>query len=280
MSLIGIIASSKLVAVPLEVDYLVVAGGGGGGGFGGGAGAGGLRSTVDFTGGNGTLESALTLSLSTNYSVEIGGGGTAGNGTTYTRGGQGGNSVFSTITSTGGGGGGSQNFTGGDGGSSGGGGQNPTYRAPGTRTASPVQGFSGGYGYTVQDPQYGSGGGGGAGGLGNDATSSTTVNATGGVGLAITITGSSATYGVGGNAKGVGATNQGNGANGTVNTGNGAEGGSNVMMGGTGGSGVVILRYPDSFTITIGAGLTGSTATDGSFKVTTITAGTGNVSWA
>jgi hypothetical protein len=33
-------------------------------------------------------------------------------------------------------------------------------------------------------------------------------------------------------------------------------------------------------TITIGAGLTGSTATDGSFKVTTITAGTGNVSWA
>jgi hypothetical protein len=26
--------------------------------------------------------------------------------------------------------------------------------------------------------------------------------------------------------------------------------------------------------------LTGSTATDGSFKVTTITAGTGNVSWA
>jgi hypothetical protein len=33
-------------------------------------------------------------------------------------------------------------------------------------------------------------------------------------------------------------------------------------------------------TITIGAGLTGSTATDGSHKVTTITAGTGNVSWA
>jgi hypothetical protein len=43
---------------------------------------------------------------------------------------------------------------------------------------------------------------------------------------------------------------------------------------------VVILRYPVANTITIGAGLTGSTATDGSFKVTTITAGTGNVSWA
>jgi hypothetical protein len=40
------------------------------------------------------------------------------------------------------------------------------------------------------------------------------------------------------------------------------------------------LRYPADFTITIGGGLTGSTATDGSNKVTTITAGTGNVSWA
>jgi hypothetical protein len=40
------------------------------------------------------------------------------------------------------------------------------------------------------------------------------------------------------------------------------------------------LRYPNAYTITIGAGLTGSTATDGAFKVTTITAGSGNVSWA
>jgi hypothetical protein len=32
--------------------------------------------------------------------------------------------------------------------------------------------------------------------------------------------------------------------------------------------------------ITIGAGLTGSTAPDGADKVTTITQGTGNVSWA
>jgi hypothetical protein len=42
----------------------------------------------------------------------------------------------------------------------------------------------------------------------------------------------------------------------------------------------VILRYPGVYTITIGAGLTGSTATVGTEKVTTITAGTGNVSWA
>jgi hypothetical protein len=42
---------------------------------------------------------------------------------------------------------------------------------------------------------------------------------------------------------------------------------------------VVILKYPADYTITIGAGLTGSTATSGGNKVTTITAGTGNVSW-
>jgi hypothetical protein len=40
------------------------------------------------------------------------------------------------------------------------------------------------------------------------------------------------------------------------------------------------LRYPNTLTITVGAGLTGSTTTTGSDKVTTITAGTGNVSWA
>jgi hypothetical protein len=40
------------------------------------------------------------------------------------------------------------------------------------------------------------------------------------------------------------------------------------------------LRYPSSLTITIGAGLTGSTSTVGDNKVTTITQGTGNVSWA
>jgi hypothetical protein len=42
----------------------------------------------------------------------------------------------------------------------------------------------------------------------------------------------------------------------------------------------VILKYLDTKTITIGAGLTGSTASSGGFKVTTITAGTGNVSWS
>ena len=69
---------------------------------------------------------------------------------------------------------------------------------------------------------------------------------------------------------------------------NGGSGGSSGGGGGTGaetssfagGSGVVILRYPSIYTITLGAGLTGSTTTVSSNKVTTITAGTGNVSWA
>jgi hypothetical protein len=39
------------------------------------------------------------------------------------------------------------------------------------------------------------------------------------------------------------------------------------------------LKYSSASTITIGAGLTASTTTVGSDKVTTITAGTGNVSW-
>jgi hypothetical protein len=42
------------------------------------------------------------------------------------------------------------------------------------------------------------------------------------------------------------------------------------------------LRYPPVFTITIGAGLTGTTATDPitGLRVATITGGTGNISWA
>jgi hypothetical protein len=49
---------------------------------------------------------------------------------------------------------------------------------------------------------------------------------------------------------------------------------------GNGGSGVVILRYPNTYTVTIGSGLTGSTITEGSDKVTTFTAGTGNISFS
>jgi hypothetical protein len=79
-----------------------------------------------------------------------------------------------------------------------------------------------------------------------------------------------------------------NGTAGTANTGGGGGGASQSIsngsgwpgVSGAGGSGIVILRYPAGVTLTIGSGLTGTTATDGSYKVTTFTAGTGNVSWA
>jgi len=75
----------------------------------------------------------------------------------------------------------------------------------------------------------------------------------------------------------------------TVNTGSGGGGGGTngdaptytTYNGGSGGSGVVIIRYPDTRTITIGAGLTGTeSSASGGYKRATITAGTGNVSFA
>ena len=73
------------------------------------------------------------------------------------------------------------------------------------------------------------------------------------------------------------------GSAGTVNTGaaGGAGGGGSVAgTAGAGGSGIVILRYPNTYTITVGSGLTSSTATDGSDKVTSFTAGTDTISFS
>jgi hypothetical protein len=275
-------------ALPLIVDYLVVAGGAGSGGNGyvgtysGGGGAGGLRSTVTATGGGGSLESGLNISLSTNYTVTVGAGGALVNG--YgNAGNNGSNSVFSTITSTGGGGGAALLAAAKSGGSGGGG--NNNYSAENGTTN---QGYAGGSSST-------GGGGGGAGGAGGTSSA----GGDGGAGVNVSITGSSVGY-AGGGASGAGTATAGGGngsagpggigANGTVNTGGGGGGGfygsparytyPDQIDGSSGGSGIVILKYPDTITITIGAGLTGSTATSGSFKVTSLTAGTGNVSWA
>ena len=69
--------------------------------------------------------------------------------------------------------------------------------------------------------------------------------------------------------------------NGTTNTGGGGGGADNTGSVGNGGSGIVILRYPNSKTITIGSGLTsGGEQTSGNDKYVEITAGTGNVSWS
>jgi hypothetical protein len=56
-----------------------------------------------------------------------------------------------------------------------------------------------------------------------------------------------------------------------------------VAPGGNGGSGVVILRYANSFTITVGAGLTADVTNGdagGGNRYTTLTQGSGNVSWS
>ena len=292
----------------VTVNYLVVAGGGGGGKnysnnwSRGGGGAGGLRSTVTATGGGGTLESALIMDPSTNYTVTVGAGGAESN--------NGSNSVFSTITSTGGGAGAFTSGNSDKGANGGSGGGNAAEREPagglgGTGTAN--QGYGGGGAGSGGATAGGGGGGAGAAGVsgGNYIdVSNNAVGGNGGTGIAVSITGSSVTY-AGGGGGGAGYSNSNNGVsagtggaggggagsyqgsvNGVAGTANRGGGGGGAMGGsnqtsGAGGSGVVILRYLTAQgTITIGAGLTGTTATDGSHKVTTITAGTGNVSWA
>jgi len=238
----------------LTADYLVIAGGGGGGGDGAGGGAGGLRCTVGATGGGGTLETALSLSSGTGYTVTIGAGG--GGGGSSNPGSDGGNSVFSTITSTGGGGGGtaSGSSTGnGRSGGSGGGGSRDNGSGPGNGGSGTTnQGYAGGVGIYAS-PAYGAGGGGGAGAIGTAGTSASGGN--GGAGITTTIIGSSIKYAGGGgggsynssaggsNSYGGGAGGGGIGSVGTVNTGGGGGGGSGGSAGGNGGSGLVIVRY-------------------------------------
>ena len=125
---------------------------------------------------------------------------------------------------------------------------------------------------------------GGAAGTGVSNVTATDNNASGGAGLVMDITGSNVTYGYGGLGNQLNSTYTAGG--GTTNTGNGGWGGWHDPSAGSnpknvsGASGIVILRYPSGGSLTLGAGLTGSTATVGSFKVTSITAGTGTVTFA
>jgi len=285
----------------VSVDYLVVAGGGSGGSAtanqtgAGGGGAGGLRTSYN----DGTVP-GLSLNFGTNYTVTVGAGGAAVTGATD--GNSGSDSVFDTITSTAGGGGGQgrgNTAAGGNGGSGGGGGSG--YPSAGgvagsgnTPSTIPSQGNNGGAGGFDSQNFSAGGGGGGAGtsgavgGNGNGAN-----GGTGGDGLEINIIGGAGNYYAGGGGGGSyngsggsggsggggnGVSQNSTGGSGTNNTGGGGGGGG--TQSGAGGSGVVILRYPNTYTVTIGAGLTGSTATDGSDKVTTFTAGTGNISFS
>jgi hypothetical protein len=244
----------------LTVEYLVIAGGGGGGyDRGGGAGAGGYRSSVtgESSGGGASAESPLNLLASTNYTVTIGAGGTAGTGYSSLPT-NGSNSVFSSITSTGGGRGGNGDGTAPAIGGSGGGGFQSQAGAAGTTG----QGYAGG---AANATNSNTGGGGGAGAVGGGANLTTGHGNPGGSGVASSITGSSVTRAGGGGggawrdfnssapggaggAGGGGAGGSGSGGaggSGLVNTGGGGGGGSNQVQGngGAGGSGVVIVRY-------------------------------------
>ena len=291
--------SGLTVALPLIVDYLVVAGGGGGGstrstsGGGGGGGAGGYRSSVtgESSGGGAAAESSLTLTSGASYAITIGSGGVGG--PVSLMGTSGNNSVFHTITSIGGGagGGGTTAPLDGLGGGSGGGGSFASSAGAGTAN----QGYIGG---SSTQSRAGAGGG-GASSKGTDITQSGypyPVNGTaGGFGVSSAITGTSIARAGGGgggadNTSGGGAAVAGGGAGGnnsigvagTPNTGGGGGGAGSYSIGSApekagaaGGSGIVILRYPNSYTI---SGLSGTTITVGTDKVTTFTnVGTGNI---
>ena len=281
----------KFRSVPeITVDYLVIAGGGGGennGHGGGGGGAGGYRSSysTEPSGGGASSESTLTLAFSTDYTVVVGAGGagaTSGDGTV------GSNSTFDSIISYGGGYGGDPAGSGGSGGG-----------ARGSSGAGLLVGGSGtaGQGYKGGDSSndLAASGGGGAGAAGGDSAGGPT-GGSGGDGVQSSITGTStyragggggATTGSGtdgtGGLGGGGDANSGSGTgeSGDANTGGGGGGGDTGLTtaAGSGGSGVVIIRYSASLTPTVSAGLTATTTTVGSDKVTVFTAGTGTVSW-
>jgi len=236
------------------VDYLVVAGGGGGGGTeggaggGSGAGAGGYRTTFPSPNCN---AGSFPISAQA-YPITVGGGGSPGTGvpgpSAGNNGGDGANSVFSTITANGGGGGrggpcGSQNGApGGSGGGASGG--NPNGRAAGagnTPPVSPPQGNDGGA-HNAPSSTYTGAGGGGAGGAGGDVTPAKGVP---GPGAPNSITGSGVTYSTGG--EGGDYNGRTGGAGGAANTGDGGSAGSGPatpgLPGGGGGSGIVVIRY-------------------------------------
>ena len=283
-----------------QVDYLIIAGGGSGGNGqdsaanGGGGGAGGYRTTwnSESNGGGSSTETPLTtIDTQTNYTVSVGAGGAQNS---YENGGD---SYFRNtntgldITSKGGGSGGGWSSvaaaSGGSGGGAGGGGSN----GASALTSPTVQGYGGGA--MEGASPYRAGGGGGAGEAGD-----TDGKSAGGDGLASTITGSSFTRGGGGGGAGDGSlfpAGEGGGANGvtytsgshpvaaTANTGGGGGGGASRSYnkyGSQGGSGVIIFRYPNSYSITFGAGVIGTESATGSDKYAVITGGTGTVSWS
>jgi hypothetical protein len=254
--------------VGTKISYVVVAGGGGASyDRSGGGGAGGFRegkeTCASYTA-SPLAASGFTVSAQA-YPITIGAGGTADNSSPYGDGGDGSNSVFSTITSTGGGGGGRNNSNpnGVDGGSGGGAGSVAPHTgrsggAGNTPPVSPPQGNPGGASANTS-PGYATGGGGGATAAGGDASgpnagaggagATSSINGTptaraGGGGGGSDNAGDGGAAGAGGG--GAGGTPPSTAAAGTANTGGGAggtSGGSTGANANNGGSGVVIIRY-------------------------------------
>ena len=275
-----------------SVEYLAVAGGGGGGyQDAGGGGAGGFLTNTLSSINNGQ---SFTLTIG-----EGGAGGTKNPAVVNS----GDNTVIAygstTITAIGGGGGSSDNnvVVAASGGSGGGGAGGSGTNTGGAGTTG--QGNAGGNGASNNQ----GGGGGGAGAAGQNATSS---GANGGIGLTTTIisttnattasvgevSGSNLYFAGGGggdNRTVFGSGGLGGGTNAAANpidaaANTGGGGGSayngSPVRGGAGGSGVIILKYGSSVTLTKGSGLTeasGSPFTEGSYKVSVFTQGTGNV---
>ena len=286
----------------LSVNYLLVGGGGSGAnGLGGGGGGGGLLTSwqSEPSGGGGSTGSALDLQKNTAYTITVGDGGTGGTGNNPT---SGGDSIIAlsgtdVIRAKGGGNAAGYNLPTGNQGSAGGGaasGSTPSNRLGGTGTTG--QGYDGG------DSNYNviGGGGGGAGeegntdgtGHGGDGVSSsispvTTVYAGGGSG---------GSYNQGNIPGGTGGGGQGSQSNvaggaGTDNLGGGGGGGGSQSgvgngAGGDGGKGIIILRYLDTSSITVGSGLTtgvlnGVASTGiGSESYTTFIGGTGTITFS
>jgi len=236
-------SGSFIVSVGGDVEYLIVAGGGGSGTGGGGAG-GYLAAT------------GLTLSAATTYGIVVGGGGAGGS--SSTRGTNGVDTTFNSLTAIGGGGGSRNDRCGGSegaqsGGSGGGGGATSTVSGCGG-SGTTGQGNAGGTSST-SFPHPGSGGGGagaagvggsgniGAGGIGSNAHSSwATATSTGDSGYyAGGGAGGYTNSGALGASGGTGGGGDTGGNAGTANTGGG--GGGDSSAGGAGGSGIVIIRY-------------------------------------
>jgi len=217
-----------------------------------GAGGGGGTGNMQYAyggGGGGWLKATKAVNASTNYAVTVGAKGlgqTACTNAAYGVTGKGGDSSFTTMIAGGGQGGTSANST------------TATSSDGGTNTTT---------GATTIVANY-------VGGNGGESSSDSSGGYNGLYNGSLL-----GTY----NGPGAHAPNGSPGPHATGN-GNGGAGGSSCQNGahrggGDGSNGLVILEYLSTRTITLGAGLTGSTTTVGANKVTTITAGSGNVSW-